>query len=75
MMTTEEVKWAPDGRLLSNGPINYKIPGVRNIPRQIRVSLLKDCPNDRAVYSSKVMFIAFKQNRESTEGYSKSIVR
>ncbi|KAK3105960.1 hypothetical protein FSP39_009635 [Pinctada imbricata] len=53
MMTVEDMKWTPDGVQISNGPINYKIPGVRNIPREFRVSLLKDCPNPKAVYSSK----------------------
>ncbi|KAK3106243.1 hypothetical protein FSP39_015904 [Pinctada imbricata] len=53
MMTVEDMKWTPDGVQISNGPINYKVPGVRNIPREFRVSLLKDCPNPKAVYSSK----------------------
>ncbi|KAK3087977.1 hypothetical protein FSP39_013013 [Pinctada imbricata] len=53
MMTLENMKWTPEGVQISNGPINYKIPGVRNIPREFRVSLLKDSPNPKTLYSSK----------------------
>lgn len=52
-MTSEEIKVKPDGRYNVSGPVEYKIPNVKDIPREIKVSLLKDCPNERAVYSSK----------------------
>lgn len=42
------------GQLLTRGPGAYKIPGFRNIPQEFNVTLLKDSPNVRAVYSSKV---------------------
>ncbi|KAK6183872.1 hypothetical protein SNE40_006452 [Patella caerulea] len=51
----EDYKISPSGNLITKGPGNYKIPSVGNIPRQFNVSLLKDAPNTRAVYSSKAV--------------------
>ncbi|XP_050410577.1 xanthine dehydrogenase/oxidase isoform X2 [Patella vulgata] len=51
----EDYKISPSGTLITKGPGNYKIPSVGNIPRQFNVSLLKDKPNTRAVYSSKAI--------------------
>jgi xanthine dehydrogenase molybdopterin-binding subunit B len=53
-VTTEEFKVASDGRIITRGPLNYKIPTIRNIPRQLKVSLLKESMKEKAVYSSKV---------------------
>ena len=53
----EELLWNKDGNLITNGPHNYKIPCVRDIPAQFNVTLLRNCPNPRAVYSSKVGLI------------------
>ncbi|XP_060082901.1 xanthine dehydrogenase/oxidase-like [Ylistrum balloti] len=52
-LTSEEILVEANGRYNISGPVDYKIPNVKDIPREIRVSLLKDCPNERAVYSSK----------------------
>lgn len=60
MMTMEKIKYTKDGRMISSGPMEYKIPGVRNIPREFKVALLKDSPNERAVYSSKVRSFQLK---------------
>jgi len=54
MVTTEQIFFSPEGRMISSGPLNYKIPGVRNIPREFRVKLLKDSEGEKEVYSSKV---------------------
>ncbi|XP_067942765.1 xanthine dehydrogenase/oxidase-like [Watersipora subatra] len=43
------------GHLLTRGPGAYKIPGFGNIPQEFNVSLLKDAPNVKAVYSSKAV--------------------
>ncbi|KAK6190506.1 hypothetical protein SNE40_002363 [Patella caerulea] len=51
----EDYKVSPSGNLITKGPGNYKIPSVGNIPRQFNVSLLKDTPNTKAVYSSKAI--------------------
>ena len=45
---------AGKGHLLTRGPGAYKIPGFGNIPQEFNVTLLKDAPNVKAVYSSKV---------------------
>lgn len=50
----EEKLFTENGDLITKGPSNYKIPSVSNVPLKFNVSLLKDCPNPRAVYSSKV---------------------
>ncbi|XP_021345076.1 xanthine dehydrogenase/oxidase-like isoform X2 [Mizuhopecten yessoensis] len=52
-ITLEELKFSSDGQTLASGPVDYKIPGIRNIPRRMKVSILKDCPNKGTVYSSK----------------------
>ena len=54
LMTLEELKVSPDGVLLSRGPGMYKIPSFGDIPSRLNVTLLKDAPNEKAVYSSKV---------------------
>ncbi|KAK6189693.1 hypothetical protein SNE40_001693 [Patella caerulea] len=51
----ENFKISPNGKVLTQGPGNYKIPAISNIPKQFNVSLLKGKPNDRAVYSSKAI--------------------
>ncbi len=50
----EELLWDKDGKLVTNGPYNYKIPCVRDIPAEFNITLLRDCPNVQGVYSSKV---------------------
>lgn len=54
--TLEQIQYTPDGRGISIGPGFYAIPGIKNIPREMNVSLLKDSENpfSQAVYSSKV---------------------
>lgn len=47
--------WVPRGHLATKGPGAYKIPSVNNIPLDMRVSLLHDAPNPRAVHSSKAI--------------------
>ena len=43
--TTEEIKWDELGNLLTHSPDTYKIPTVRDIPRDFRVKLLAGAPN------------------------------
>ncbi|XP_033751448.1 xanthine dehydrogenase/oxidase-like [Pecten maximus] len=54
-LTSEEIVVKADGRYNVTGPVDYKIPNVKDIPREIKVSLLKDCPNEKALYSSKAI--------------------
>ncbi|CAI9621521.1 unnamed protein product [Staurois parvus] len=53
LYTTEELKYSPGGSLLANGPGEYKIPSVSDIPREFNVSLLSSSQNPNAIYSSK----------------------
>lgn len=43
------------GELTSYGPGNYKVPGIKSIPKEFNVTLLKDAKGERRpLYSSKV---------------------
>lgn len=55
LFTLEQLLYSPQGALLTRGPGSYKIPGFGDIPTDLTVSLLRDCPNDKAVYSSKAV--------------------
>lgn len=55
LFTLEEMIYSPSGTILSRGPGAYKIPGFGDIPLEFNVSLLKDAPNPRAVFSSKAV--------------------
>ena len=55
-MMMEQQKISPKGILYTRGPGSYKIPGFGDIPIEFNVTLLKDSRNERAVYSSKVLF-------------------
>jgi xanthine dehydrogenase/oxidase len=61
-LTLEELKWGDSehawgrkGHLLTSGPGTYKLPSVGDIPRDMRVSLLRGASNPRAVLSSKAV--------------------
>ncbi|XP_069682967.1 xanthine dehydrogenase-like [Periplaneta americana] len=51
----EELRYSPQGKLLTNGPGFYKIPTVSDIPTEFNVSLLQGSSNPRAIYSSKAV--------------------
>jgi xanthine dehydrogenase/oxidase len=43
LFTTEEMLWSrAGGGIVTKGPGNYKIPGFRDVPQVLNVSLLKD---------------------------------
>ena len=54
LYTLEQQYHTPEGIPLMNGPENYKIPAVSDIPREFRVALLRNSKNKKAIYSSKV---------------------
>jgi len=55
-LTHEELVWADDGRLLTDGPATYKIPAIGDMPVAFNVALLADSPNDEAtVFRSKAV--------------------
>ena len=55
LFTLEQPLYAPNGLVITRGPSNYKIPTADDIPEEFNVSLLRGCPNPRAVYSSKAV--------------------
>lgn len=55
LFTLEELHYSPEGSLHTRGPSTYKIPAFGSIPTEFRVSLLRDCPNKKAIYASKVL--------------------
>jgi len=55
-LTTEELVWNEQGRLLSNNPATYKIPAISDAPVDFRVSLVPDDPNrEQTIYNSKAV--------------------
>lgn len=55
LFTMEEMMYSQTGRTLTFGPSNYKIPGFKDIPTEMSVSLLRNAPNKKAVHSSKAV--------------------
>ena len=55
-LTTEELVWNEQGRLLSNNPATYKIPAINDAPEDFRVTLMPDAPNrEHTIYNSKAV--------------------
>lgn len=55
-LTTEELMWNDQGRLLSNNPATYKIPAISDTPEDFRVDLVPDDPNrEQTIYNSKAV--------------------
>lgn len=55
-LTCEELVWDDKGRLLTDSPMSYKIPAIRDAPADLRVSLLENHANPQhTVYRSKAV--------------------
>ena len=55
-LTSEELKWGPDGRLLSDGAATYKIPAISDMPEIFNVKLLENQPNEEpTIFRSKAV--------------------
>ena len=55
-LTTEELVWDDQGRLLTTGPASYKIPAIGDTPTEFNVELLPDSPNIEAtIFHSKAV--------------------
>jgi len=55
-LTTEELSWNEQGRLISNNPATYKIPAISDAPEDFRVNLVPDDPNqEQTIYNSKAV--------------------
>ncbi|XP_036419585.1 xanthine dehydrogenase/oxidase isoform X2 [Colossoma macropomum] len=55
LFTLEELRYSPQGHLYTRGPGMYKIPAFGDIPTELKVSLLRDAPNEKAIFSSKAV--------------------
>lgn len=67
LYTLEELHYSPRGVLLTRGPGSYKIPAFGDIPTEFTVSLLRNAPNDKAIFASKVttpLMMSFKWSSE-----------
>lgn len=55
-LTTEELVWNHDGRLMTNGPASYKIPAIADMPIDFRTHLLENRSNpEDTVFHSKAV--------------------
>jgi xanthine dehydrogenase molybdopterin binding subunit/xanthine dehydrogenase small subunit len=54
-LTTEELLWDDQGRLLTHSPDTYKIPAVGDMPQAFNVTLLKNAAQKGVVYGSKAV--------------------
>jgi xanthine dehydrogenase large subunit len=54
-LTTEELVFANDGRLLTHAPSTYKIPVASDVPEDIRVTLFPGSNREDTIYRSKAV--------------------
>jgi xanthine dehydrogenase molybdopterin binding subunit/xanthine dehydrogenase small subunit len=54
-LTTEELQWDDQGRLLTHSPDTYKIPSVGDTPQIFNVTLLKNATQKNVVHGSKAV--------------------
>jgi len=54
-LTSEELQFAPNGRLLTHGPSTYKIPAAGDVPTDFRVELLRNATNDKVIRGRKAV--------------------
>nr|VFJ71685.1 MAG: xanthine dehydrogenase large subunit [Candidatus Kentron sp. FW] len=52
-MTTEELRYEDNGRLVSDGFLTYKAPDIHAAPQDMRVSFLEDSVNPTGIFHSK----------------------
>jgi xanthine dehydrogenase molybdopterin binding subunit/xanthine dehydrogenase small subunit len=54
-LTGEELRWSPDGRLLSHSASTYQIPSIGDAPAELNVRLLKNAPQPGVIHGSKAV--------------------
>jgi xanthine dehydrogenase molybdopterin-binding subunit B len=54
-LTSEELRWDGEGRLLTHSASTYQIPAISDAPMEFNVSLLPDAGNARAIHGSKAV--------------------
>lgn len=54
-VTTEDIKWNAEGKILNQSPDTYKIPTISDIPADFRVELLDNAANNNTIRKSKAV--------------------
>ncbi|WED22880.1 xanthine dehydrogenase molybdopterin binding subunit [Vibrio sp. JC009] len=54
-LTTEELIWDKDGKLLTNTPASYKIPTIGDYPDQMNITLYNNANPEHSIYHSKAI--------------------
>ncbi|HTH59914.1 MAG TPA: xanthine dehydrogenase molybdopterin binding subunit [Paraburkholderia sp.] len=54
-LTTEELWWSDDGRLMTHAPSTYKIPTVNDMPADFRVRLFENRNAEDSIHRSKAV--------------------
>ncbi|MGX9416845.1 xanthine dehydrogenase molybdopterin binding subunit [Vibrio sp. WJH972] len=54
-LTTEELVWKDDGQLMSNSPMNYKIPTIGDYPKSLNIHLFDEINPEYNIYRSKAV--------------------
>ena len=54
-LTTEELVFDADGRLLTHAPSTYKIPTAFDVPEDFRVALFENANREDTIYRSKAV--------------------
>ena len=54
-LTTEELLWDSSGKIISNGPANYKIPTAHDVPRDITIEFYEEENPVPTVHRSKAV--------------------
>lgn len=54
-LTTEDLKWDKNGRLISNNPATYKIPAIGDVPEQFNVDLYPRPNDEDSIYNAKAV--------------------
>ncbi|MEX3941147.1 xanthine dehydrogenase molybdopterin binding subunit [Paraburkholderia sp. BR10937] len=54
-LTTEELWWRPDGKLMTHAPSTYKIPTVNDTPAEFNVRLFKNRNAEDSIHRSKAV--------------------
>ncbi len=54
-LTTEELWWNKDGKLMTHAPSTYKIPAVNDCPKDLRVKLFDNVNRENTILRSKAV--------------------
>ena len=54
-MTSEELMWNSEGRLLTDALSTYKIPDIHAVPKEMQIHFLENSPNDFGPLRSKAI--------------------